>query len=194
MTLVVCKNKIIKIIIKTSGWAKDYIDLWSDYLHAKVDEHCLNSYWNNRTLIIFMIKICMKLNDDQDRCNEHAMHSRTWGSHHVKFDISLHWFLRYGWKRTRTHAWTHAHTHTYAHTNTHTRMHTHTQHTHTYIHTRKNTQTHTHTYIYILWPRVGLCYLFSKSEDYFEIKKEKEGESVTLAGFPVLSRALMMLS
>ena len=42
-----------------------FIDLLSDYLHSKLDGHCLNSFENNQTFIIFMLKICVTMNEDQ---------------------------------------------------------------------------------------------------------------------------------
>ena len=37
-----------------------HIDHWWDYIHSKLEGHCLNqnSFWNNQTFIIFMISIC----------------------------------------------------------------------------------------------------------------------------------------
>ena len=43
-------------------WEK-IIYLSSDYLHSKLDGHCLNSLWNNWTFTIFMIKLIMPLNE-----------------------------------------------------------------------------------------------------------------------------------
>ena len=57
--------------VKVIGLRKEYIDPESDYLHSKLDEHCFDSFWNNRTFIIFMIKIkiCVTLNDGQGQYN-----------------------------------------------------------------------------------------------------------------------------
>ena len=46
--------------VKVIGVRKDYIDLLLDYLHNKHDGDCLNSNW---TCLIFMIKICVTLNE-----------------------------------------------------------------------------------------------------------------------------------
>ena len=53
--------------VKVIRLRKHYIDLWSDYFHSKLDGHCLNSFWNNRTFIIFMINLrsCVILNEGQ---------------------------------------------------------------------------------------------------------------------------------
>ena len=51
------------------GLNKDYIDLSSDYVHSKLVGHCLNSFWNNQTYIIFTIKICVTLNEGQGQHN-----------------------------------------------------------------------------------------------------------------------------
>ena len=41
-------------------WVKvKVVRLSSDYLQSKLDQHCLKHFWNNRTFIIFMIKICV---------------------------------------------------------------------------------------------------------------------------------------
>ena len=48
---------------------KEYINLESDYLHSKLDGHCLNSFLNNQTFIIFTIKICVTLNEGQGQYN-----------------------------------------------------------------------------------------------------------------------------
>ena len=49
---------------RSSEWQSER-PVQSDYLHSKLDGHFLNSFWQwyNQTLIIFMIKICVTLNE-----------------------------------------------------------------------------------------------------------------------------------
>ena len=55
--------------VKVVRLRKDYINLSLDYLHSKLDGDCLNSFWNNRTFIIFIIMIYVTLNEGQGQYN-----------------------------------------------------------------------------------------------------------------------------
>ena len=86
--------------------------------------HWLNSFWNTQTLI-FMIMICVTLNEGQVQYNWHVMHSHVWGSHRAEFDDDD--FNSFRGIACDGHAHTHTHTHTHMHTHMHAHTHTQTQ-------------------------------------------------------------------